>query len=132
MIFLTRKMLFFHATSQMSDNAGENSPFLLSTWRLFGVIRDIKASQSLSFYLFLFFYGPIISPWGLPWGLSSKKNPPAQCRRHRFDPWVGKILQRWKWQPIPVSLPGKTHGQRSLAGCSPWGCKKVQHYLVTK
>ena len=26
-----------------------------------------------------------------------------------------------KWQPIPVLLPGKPHGQRSLVGCSPWG-----------
>ena len=25
-----------------------------------------------------------------------------------------------KWQPIPVFLPGKVHGQRSLVGCSPW------------
>ena len=29
---------------------------------------------------------------------------------------------RWKWQPTPVFLPGKSHGQRSLVGCSPWGC----------
>ena len=31
-----------------------------------------------------------------------------------FDPWVGKIPWRRKWQPPPVSLPGKCHGQRSL------------------
>ena len=28
---------------------------------------------------------------------------------------------RRKWQPTPVLLPGKSHGQRSLVGCSPWG-----------
>ena len=38
------------------------------------------------------------------------------CRRHRFDPWVGKILWRRKWPPIPIFLPGKSHGQRSLVG----------------
>ena len=27
-----------------------------------------------------------------------------------------------QWQPTPVFLPGKSHGQRSLVGCSPWGC----------
>ena len=27
-----------------------------------------------------------------------------------------------QWQPTPVLLPGKSHGQRSLVGCSPWGC----------
>ena len=37
-----------------------------------------------------------------------------------------KILQArlQQWHPIPVLLPGKSHGQRSLAGCSPWGRKE--------
>ena len=51
----------------------------------------------------------------------------AQCqkRRHIFNPWVGKIPWRRKWQPTPVLfLPGESHGQRSLAGCSPWGHKE--------
>ena len=34
------------------------------------------------------------------------------------DPW------RRKWQPIPVVLPGESHGQRSLVGYSPWGRKE--------
>ena len=33
-------------------------------------------------------------------------------------PWVGKIPWRRKWQPTPVFLPGKPHGQRSLVGCN--------------
>ena len=37
--------------------------------------------------------------------------------------WVGKILWKRKWQPTPVFLPGESHGQRSLAGGSPWWCK---------
>ena len=28
----------------------------------------------------------------------------------------------WQWQPTPVLSPGKSHGRRSLVGCSPWGC----------
>ena len=32
-----------------------------------------------------------------------------------------EIGWRRKWQPTPVFLPGKVHGQRNLAGCSPWG-----------
>ena len=44
---------------------------------------------------------------------------------HGFYLWVGKIPWRRKWQPTPVSLPGKSHGQRSLVGCSPWGCKEL-------
>ena len=47
---------------------------------------------------------------------SSGKESACQCRRHKrlgFDPWVGNITQSRKWQPIPVYLPGKFHGQRS-------------------
>ena len=47
-----------------------------------------------------------------------------QCRRPGFDPWAGKIPWRRKWQPVPVFLPGKSHGQRSLAGYSPWDHKE--------
>ena len=40
-----------------------------------------------------------------------------QCKRSRFDPRVGKIPWRRKWQPTPVFRPGEFHGQRSLMGC---------------
>ena len=46
----------------------------------------------------------------------------VQCwgrKRCRFNPWVRKMLWRRKWQPTPVSLPGESHGQRSLVGYSP-------------
>ena len=43
------------------------------------------------------------------------KHPPAIQKT-----WVGKMLWRRKWQPTPVFLPGEFHGQRSLAGYSPW------------
>ena len=47
------------------------------------------------------------------------KNLPAmeECE---FDPWVVKIPWRRKWQRTPVLLQGKSHGQRSLVGYSPW------------
>ena len=50
-----------------------------------------------------------------------------QCRRPRFDPWIGKIPWRRKWQPTPVFLPRESQGQRGLAGYSSWGCKRVGH-----
>jgi len=55
---------------------------------------------------------------------STSKEPACQCRRLkrcRLDPWVRKIPWRRAWQPTPVFLPGESHGQRSLAGYSPWG-----------
>ena len=57
----------------------------------------------------------------LPWCLNGKEFA-CQSRRCRFDPWVEKSPWRRKRQPTPVFLPGKSHGQRSLVGCSPWVC----------
>ena len=65
----------------------------------------------------------LLGKMALPRGLSSKKSA-CKCRRHGFDPWVGKIPWSRKWQPTPVVLPGKFHGQRSLASYSPWGHKE--------
>ena len=48
---------------------------------------------------------------GLPKWLSGKESA-CQFRRCRFNPWVGKIPWRRKWQSTPVFLPGKSHGQR--------------------
>ena len=63
---------------------------------------------------------------GFPGGTSGKE-PACQSRRlkrHGFDPWVGKIPWRRPCKPTPVFLLGKFHGQRSLEGYSPWGCKE--------
>ena len=56
----------------------------------------------------------------------------CRCRRPRFNPWVGKIPWRRKWQPTPVFLPERSYGERSLAGYSPWGHKRVGYDLDTK
>ena len=50
-----------------------------------------------------------------------------QCRRHGFNLWVRKIPWRRVWQPIPVFLPRKFYGQRTLVG--PWGHKESQTWL---
>ena len=61
--------------------------------------------------------------WGFPGGSDGK-----DCLQWRpgFNPWVGKIPWRRKWLPTAISLPGKSHGQRSLTGYSPWGCKELE------
>ena len=58
--------------------------------------------------------------WGFPGGASGKESA-CQCMRHRrrgFCPWIGKMPWDRKWEPTPVFLLGKSHGQRSLAGYS--------------
>ena len=60
---------------------------------------------------------------GFPSG-SDVKSVCLQCWRPGFDPWVGKIPWRRKWQPTPVFLPGKSHGSWNLVGYRPWGGKE--------
>ena len=57
-----------------------------------------------------------------------KKRICLQCRRHGFNPWVGRGSIPWsrKWQSTSVFMPGKSHGQRRLAVFSPWGPKRVE------
>ena len=46
------------------------------------------------------------------------------CRRSGFDPWAGKIPPAKEMATHSSILPGKSHGQRSLAGSSLWDCKE--------
>ena len=81
--------------------------------------------HNLSFFLMLSFKPAFsLSSFILRW--HSDKEFACECRRHGFNPWVWKIPCRKKWEPTPVFLPGKLHGQRRLAGCSPWGWR-VRH-----
>ena len=60
-------------------------------------------------------------------GSASGKESTHQCRRHKrcgFNPWAGKIPWRRAWQSILGLFSGESHGQRSLEGCNPWGCKE--------
>ena len=59
---------------------------------------------------------------GFPGGSAAKNSPEMQKLQEMwFDSWVRKIPWRRKWQPNPVFLSRKSHGQRSLAGYSRWG-----------
>ena len=60
------------------------------------------------------------------------KESTFQCRRCRFNPWVGKIPWRRKWHPTPVPLLGKSHEQRNLPGYSPQGHRESDTTEVTE
>ena len=51
-------------------------------------------------------------------------NMEMHLARSGFDSWVRKIPWRRKWQSTLALLPGKSHGQRSLIGYSPWGLRE--------
>ena len=102
---------------------GKNQPcgnkvffsFVLSLWVIFFllILRNISPGDGLH----------LAQSMGLPRWFSGKESA-CQCRilrRQTLDVWRHrKIPWRWKWQPIPVVLPGESHGQRSLVGYSPW------------
>ena len=70
------------------------------------------------------FYAHLYVIYGLSMWFSGEEST-CQCRSLGFDPWVGKVPWRRKWQPTSVFLLGESHGQRNLAGCSPRGCKEA-------
>ena len=88
---------------------------------MFSSLSDHSFLNSLRGFFFFF-----LPHHRLLWWLSGKESAcqSRRCRRHRFDPWVSKILWSRKWQPTPVFLPVKSHGQRSLEGYSPNGPKE--------
>ena len=57
-------------------------------------------------------------------GDSDARKSAHNSRRPGFNPWMRMIPWRREWLPTPVFLPGKSHGQRSLVGFSPWGRKE--------
>ena len=99
-----------------------------STWKFWRAGRPRwwlpmhSLDNNLLKYTFMFCSLFCMCDLGLTWWLSGKSSA-CQCRRCIFDPWVEKIPWRRKWQLTSVLLPGKSHGQRSLAGHSPW-CSK--------
>ena len=75
----------------------------------------------------------VLSVWVHRW--FSGKEFAGQCRSSRrpsFNPWIRKIPWRRKWQPIPVFLPGESHGQSILEGYSPWGLQRVRYDWATE
>ena len=67
--------------------------------------------------------------WKIPWAEEHGRLQSMGSQRIRHD-WATSLwlftFMHWrrKWQPTPVFLPGKSHGRRSLVGCSPWGLKE--------
>ena len=59
------------------------------------------------------------------WQNSISVCPASFCTPRPNLPVTPGISRRRQWQPTPVLLPGKSHGWRSLVGCSPWGCEEL-------
>ena len=109
------KVLVTQLCRTLCDSMGCSLPKLLCLWNSPG------KNTGVGWYLGLTHFTCVLSlsiVLGLPRWHSGKETT-CQCRRRQFSPWVRKIPWRRKWQPTLVSLHGKSHGQRSLAGYSP-------------
>ena len=84
---------------------------LVRTWRIWNLCTLLAGKQNRAVHS------------------SVVKNLPASAGDTGLIP---KIPWKRAQQPTPVFLPGKSHGQRSLLGYSPQGCKKIGHDLATK
>ena len=81
-------------------------------------VHWVKMPKVWLFTLLLFFFSYLEVQMGFPGGSAGKESASV------WETWVGKIPWRRAWQPTAVFLPGESHGQRSLVGYSPWGCKE--------
>ena len=105
------------------------------SWCYGGGCPELQLCLSLQFLLHIFL--PLF--WGLPQWLS-RKEPSCQQRKcsriRRYNPWVGKIPWRRKWQTAPISCLEKSHGQRNMGAIvQVWsgpGHKRVRNDLATK
>ena len=85
----------------------------------FQICWHIECSTfTASFYQILNSSAGIPSP---PLALFIVMLPQAHLTSHSRMPSSRWVIRRRQWHPTPVLLPGKSHGRRSLVGCSPWG-----------
>ena len=76
---------------------------------------------------FIIYYFPVLKA-GFSGGAHSGKESTCRYRRRKrseFDPWVRQISWRRKGKPIPIFLPGGSHGQRSLVDHNPCSCRDL-------
>ena len=100
----------------------ESSAYLRLLVLLLAILIPVCASSSLAFLMMYFAYklnkqGNNIQHWHTPFPIWNQSVVP--CPVLSVASWP--TYQRRQWHPTPVLLPRKSHGRRSLVGCSPWG-----------
>ena len=117
LIFLNTKKEKMHSNNSECEQCAEfRFPFIQYVYHSLGIWTKDCHPLIVANSLLLF-------PRGFPGGSDGKDL--LQYRKPRFNPRVGKISWRRKWQPTPGFLPGESHGQRSLADYSSWGWSRI-------
>ena len=136
----SQSLLKFMSTESLSFMLSWNLQIHVHQWWYCLTISSSVALFSICFYIYYmnlpiclhssqpYFVLWICFNWGyfrnVRASLGAWKRICLQYRRPGLSPWVRKIPWRREWLPTLVFLPGEFHGQRSLAGYSPWGCKE--------
>ena len=107
--------------SQEEGTTGAKALRLEAPWLFLKKVQASETGWWVRVQMFCLPSNP--QPW-LPWWFSGKESA-CQCRRLRFNPWLGKIPWRRKWQLTPVFLPGESHRQKSLMGYNSCGSKEL-------
>ena len=115
------------------DRLSNYWPWFLIRPTRHGVMGQCSGSQTWPVHLHCGILAfTLSSPCSWASQVVSGKESPCQCKGCRLNPSVRKVPWRRKWQPTPVFLPGKSHGQRNLVGYNPWGHQRVGHDWETK
>ena len=99
-------------------------------WCISNLKITLEKGDYMSFYLWACIMCTVTRIKELSWWLSGKESA-CQCRRYGFDSWVGKTPLEKEMAAHSNILAGKLHGQRGLAGYSPWGHERVRHDSAT-
>ena len=100
--------------------APKESETLLVRLRMFTSLKDIYPMSLTQKNSFMF---PLLLTEGFPGGSDSKESACNAGDPGSIPEW-GRPPWRREWPSTPVFLPREFHGQRSLVGYSPWGCKE--------
>ena len=112
----TQQLLLCSSSALNNDVHRPTLLFSYNTWDT-QMLNHSRLMAASNIYLIFHF---LILPQSFP----VVKNSPANSRDVGSIPGMGRFPWRRKWQPTPVFLPGKSHGQRSLVDYSPWSCKQ--------
>ena len=98
----------------------------MRTYITFLIITDLRALPSQIFLLLckdqVYFIMKEFKPWAVPQTMPEFPSQSITKLLIETFSWFECLpFRRRQWHPTPVLLPGKSHGRRSLVGCSPWG-----------
>ena len=105
------------------QNEDSNNIYLRGLWNRLNELNIKRLKKSSTYFKCCFKKYLFIYLVGFPRWLREKESP-CDAGDLGLVPGSGRS-PGGGWQPTPVFLPGKSHGQRSLAACSPWGRKEL-------